>query len=139
MINVINLIAKRFLELYEEDFKDSEKAAELAGTMLPDGSWRDLDYEAERLPLWKSIEHFKRLNYLAFEGCYDEKVIKGLEFWYQKERKDSNWWWNEIGIQLDLAVCAVILRDKLSGKLKKQVADTFNEYVEERWTGTNRF
>jgi len=138
-MNVIDVIAERFLDLYRSDYADREKAAELAESMQSDGSWQDLDYEAEKLPLWKSMEHFSRLNYLAFCGKHDEKVIKGLEFWYKKERKDQNWWWNEIGLQLDLAVCATIFRDKLKGELKEKVSETFNEYVADRWTGTNRF
>lgn len=138
-MNVIDVIAERFLDLYRSEYSDREKAAELAESMQSDGSWQDLDYEAEKLPLWKSMEHFSRLNYLAFCGKYDEKVIKGLEFWFKKERKDQNWWWNEIGLQLDLAVCATIFRDKFKGELKEQVSETFNEYVADRWTGTNRF
>ena len=138
-MNVIDVIAERFLDLYRSDYADSEKAEKLAESMQSDGSWSDLDYEAEKLPLWKSIVHFDRLNYLAFSGKYDEKVIKGLGFWYKKERKDTNWWWNDIGIQLDLAVCATIFKDKLKGELKKKVTETFNEYVGKHWTGTNRF
>ena len=139
MNDVIEIIKERFLDLYKEGYSDIEKTEKLAAEMLSDGSWGDLDYEGEKLPFWKSIAHFDRLNYLAFSGKYDDKVIKGLEFWYKKERKDRNWWWNEIGIQIDLAVCGVLLKDKLTGRLKEQVSETFNEYVADRWTGTNRF
>ena len=138
-MNVIDTIAERFLDLYRDDYNDAEKAEALAESMQADGSWSDLDYEAEKLPLWKAIKHFDRLNYLAFSGKYDEKVIKGLGFWYKKERKDTNWWWNDIGLQLDLAVCGTIIKDKLKGELKNKVTKTFNEYVGKRWTGTNRF
>lgn len=131
-------VAKRFLELYRNDFDDGAKAEEFAKTMSPDGSWGDLDYEGATMPFWKCIRHFARLNYLAFSGKYDDLVIKGLNFWYLKERKDTNWWWNDIGIQLDLAVCGILLKDKFDGDLKRKVAETFNDSISDHWTGTNR-
>ena len=135
---MIETVAKRFLELYKNDFDDSAKAEEFAKTMSPDGSWSDLDYEGATMPFWKCIRHFARLNYLAFAGKYDDQVIKGLNFWYLKERKDTNWWWNDIGIQLDLAVCGIILKDKLDADLKRKVSETFNDSISDYWTGTNR-
>lgn len=137
-MNSIDLIAERFSDSGGE-FRDSEKASEYAESMLPSGAWPDLDYEGEKLPFWKCITHFARLNYLAYSGKYDDKVIAGLEFWYQKKRTDPNWWWNDIGIQIDLAFCGVLFKDKLYPELKKKVAETFNDSVAERWTGTNRF
>ena len=139
MKSSIDIVAERFLTENEGDYHDTDKAKELSESMSPDGSWADLDYEGVNVPFWKCISHFQRLNYLATAGKYDDKVIAGLSFWYQKERKDKNWWWNEIGIQIHLSYSAVLLRNKFDALLKKQVADTFNEYVEERWTGTNRF
>lgn len=134
----IDKLADKFVNRYIDHYSDDEETELLAQSMNSDGSWSDLDYEGKNLPFWRCVNHFERLNYLAVSKKYDDKVILGLKFWYKVKRTDPNWWWNEIGIPMKLAVSGILLKDKFDPELKKIVCEAFNDSILDKWTGTNR-
>lgn len=134
----IQKIAKRYIDSIASDYKNNEKAIKYLNEMLPDGSWGDLDYEGTKKPFWRCVEHFFRLNAIALYGKDMDAVIKGLEFWFTKERKDPNWWWNEIGVPMRCAPCAVLVNDRITEELRQKICSIFNERVADHWTGANR-
>jgi len=134
----IDKVADKYISFREDSYTLTEERVEkYAVSMKTDGSWDDIDYEGVKIPFWKSVEHFDRLNVLALSKKHDAEVIRGLEFWYSKERRDTNWWWNDIGFPMHAAICAILVRKEMCIDLRKRICDTFNEDIEEGWTGTN--
>lgn len=83
--------------------------AELLGKMSPDGTFPDLDYASKlRNDSWGPKFQLEWMGVLV--GAYlsegphkgDPKVkaavLKGLESWLANDYKNSNWWWNKIGV-----------------------------------------
>ena len=132
----IDKIAEKFLYWFQISYK-KELCDRALSTMTEEGCWEDIDYTGEKNPHWRVVEHLTRLNHMAYNGEIDG-VIRGLEYWYQRERKDSNWWWNDIGFPMELAECGVALRRVLAPELKTKLINSFNSDVSDYWTGTNR-
>ena len=136
---MIDKIASKYLKYYGEKYrKDELYVKELLGKMNLDGSFCDIDYSGKNGSYYNCLLHFDRINEIAFSEKYDDKAISALEFWYKEPRMDQNWWVNEIGIPMHLAISAIILREKLNGELKEKVLNSFNDFIKDEWTGTNR-
>lgn len=71
------------------------------------GAFTDIDYSAEDQTNWEPIKHINRLSDFVFaytnpkntyfqdESIYN-KIVKGLEYWYNCNPNSSNWWSNQI-------------------------------------------
>ncbi len=77
--------------------------------MRADGSWADVDYADQERTNWKAARHLERLLTMALayrRGATDERLNQeilarglrlGLDYWFQQDPKNPNWWWNVIG------------------------------------------
>ncbi len=102
--------------------------AEIKGfvaSLQPDGSWPDIDYKDRTRSMWKTTFHLQRLQ--AMVRAYRSRghvlyknpnlkrsILSALDFWFRKDFKNSNWWWNEIGVPMALSPTLILMEDNLS-------------------------
>ncbi len=135
-MNSIEIITKRFLESFDDTYNENT-AREYETLMNDDGSFKDLSYDCESKFMWKNYVHFSRLTEFALGNRID-LVEKGIDFWFLKERKDRNWWQNDIGLPKKCAFLALYTKDLLKEETKEKFKNIFNDDVSDEWTGANR-
>ena len=71
------------------------------------GCFTDVDYSRRDRTNWEPLTHIDRLYDFAFaytnpqntyyqnEDIYN-KIVKGLEYWYERNPNCNNWWYNQI-------------------------------------------
>lgn len=119
-----------------------------------DGSFTDVDYASIQRTNWPPLVHVERINdfvyaytnpenkYFGDESLYD-KIVKGLEFWHERNPWCHNWWYNQISEPQKLGVLLIQMRTG-----KKQIPAALEQKILERvktdggepakWTGANR-
>lgn len=86
-----------------------------------DGSFTDVDYASIQRTNWPPLVHVERISDLVFaytnpknkhfgeEALYD-KIVKGLEFWHERNPWCHNWWYNQISEPQKLGVLLIQMR-----------------------------
>lgn len=119
-----------------------------------DGSFTDVDYASIQRTNWPPLVHVERISDFVFaytnpknkhfgeEALYD-KIVKGLEFWHERNPWCHNWWYNQISEPQKLGVLLIQMRTgkkQLSADLEKKILDRVREDGGDpaKWTGANR-
>ncbi|MGH7995829.1 MAG: polysaccharide lyase family 8 super-sandwich domain-containing protein, partial [Opitutaceae bacterium] len=108
-----------------------------------DGSWPDIAYASRAPSLWPPIEHLRRVLALAVDAAARRDAnaragaVRGLEYWLRLDPKSSNWWWNTIGMEQQLASILVVLRDGLPPADLRAGCRLLRRSRVEGFTGTN--
>lgn len=119
-----------------------------------DGSFTDVDYASIQRTNWPPLVHVERISDLVFaytnpknkhfgeEALYD-KIVKGLEFWHERNPWCHNWWYNQISEPQKLGVLLIQMRTgkkQLPADLEKKILDRVREDGGDpaKWTGANR-
>jgi chondroitin AC lyase len=100
-------------------------------TQKADGSWPDIDSEDKRGTTWPLAEHMPRVQTLAKAYRAENSPLRGssevrqaigraLEYWYQRDFINLNWWHNEIGVPRNLAPALLLIRDELTPRELEQ-------------------
>lgn len=118
------------------------------------GCFTDVDYSRRDRTNWEPLIHIDRLYNFAFaytnpqnafyqnEDIY-HKIVKGLEYWYNRNPHCNNWWYNQIAEPQKLGVMLIQMRTG-----KKQIPSELETKTLQRilkdgghpakWTGANR-
>lgn len=118
------------------------------------GSFSDIDYDDTQMTNWAPIKHIERLSdfvyaytneknkYYQNEDLY-QKIVKGLEYWYDVDSESDNWWHNQISEPQKLGVLLIQMRigkkqipQELETKILKRIQETGGDPA--KWTGANR-
>lgn len=118
------------------------------------GCFTDVDYSRKDRTNWEPLIHVNRLYDLAFAYTHSQnayyqneeiyqKVVKGLEYWYERNPHCSNWWYNQVAEPQKMGVLLIQMR---AGKKQIPVAletQTLQRIYKEgghpaKWTGANR-
>lgn len=119
-----------------------------------DGSFTDVDYASIQRTNWPPLVHVERICDFVFaytnpknkhfgeEALYD-KIVKGLEFWHERNPWCHNWWYNQISEPQKLGVLLIQMRTgkkQLPADLEKKILDRVREDGGDpaKWTGANR-
>lgn len=119
-----------------------------------DGSFVDVDYASIQRTNWPPLVHVERISDFVFaytnpknkhfgeEALYD-KIVKGLEFWHERNPWCHNWWYNQISEPQKLGVLLIQMRTgkkQLPDDLEKKILDRVREDGGDpaKWTGANR-
>jgi len=111
----------------------------LAGTMLADGSWNDIDYDDKSETSWKPGAHLNRLVAMAVayrtpsSSSYDsetlrDKIVLGIDYYYTKSPTSNNWWYNDIGGPQDYMIPLILLK----GKIDRTLLLKYSAYLAEQ-------
>lgn len=118
-------------------------------TQQPDGSWKDIQYTCEDLKDWNAAQHLNRLLIMAHAWYqpnnpgYKSKeilaaIFQGLDYWYETDPINPNWWWNEIGAPMALGNCLLYLMDVCGAERIQRAVPAFERFLPgTRFTGQN--
>ena len=85
------------------------------------GSFTDINYANTDKTNWEPIKHIERLSSFVFaythpkntyfqnESIYN-KIVKGLEFWYNRNPNCANWWSNQIDEPQKIGILLIQMR-----------------------------
>lgn len=86
-----------------------------------DGSFNDIDYTRTERTNWPPQAHLDRI--LKMANCYLAQssrlyqsqtlhgaIVHGLQLWYAKNPKSSNWWYNQIAVPKALGLILIDMR-----------------------------
>lgn len=156
--NVKNNEFEQLMQKIRQDFANNPSPEKIAEELKPyneaDGSFTDVDYASIQRTNWPPLTHIDRLYDFAFaytnpQNSYygDEslfnKIVKGLEYWHERNPWCHNWWYNQIAEPQRLGILLIQMR---TGK-KHIPADQENKLLERikkdggnpaKWTGANR-
>ena len=119
-----------------------------------DGSFTDVDYASIQRTNWPPLLHIERLYDFAFayttpgnsyygnEALFD-KIVKGLEYWYERNPWCHNWWYNQIAEPQRLGIMLIQLRTgkkQIPAELETKTLDRVRKDGGHpaKWTGANR-
>lgn len=152
--NDIFIISERIIDTIIKDAViDNDYVRNLYVSMLPDGSWSDINYQDEEPSDWKPINHIQRLRLLSSAYFNEEsplyhdsllwtKVTIALEFWSHCNAHSSNWWWSYIGepmYLIDVLLLYKIGNNKaLDAGLYKKLRERFPAFSPSSFTGANK-
>lgn len=92
-----------------------------------DGSLRfsDVDYACQNRADWGAMWHLTRLELFALSAArggesYDRPIAL-LDTWLKLDPRNPNWWYNEIGMPMELGISAILLWDVLDSARREAV------------------
>ncbi|MBN2307540.1 MAG: polysaccharide lyase 8 family protein [Candidatus Hydrogenedentes bacterium] len=123
-------------------------ASDYVETLGEDGSWPDVDYANQARTAWTASHHLSRIRTMATAYCapgspangdaaLKAAILKALDFWFAKDLRNPNWWWNEIGVQLTLGPALLMLDDTLTPEQKARGIEIMKRSDWAGWTGQN--
>ena len=100
---------------------------QFATSLNSNHQWDDINYQDTEKANWKPLIHLKRLRDLALvwsnpkSSLYHNETIwkainGGLNHWFEKRYKSSNWWHNEIGVPQYARDIVILLKNNLSSE-----------------------
>jgi chondroitin AC lyase len=108
-----------------------EDARKLMGTLQPDGSWPDIDYQDRSASGWKTARHLSNVATLARayrspgSKLHGDESVRGtvlgsLDYWLSRDFQNSNWWWNQIGVPRSLLPTLLLVEKDLSAEQRSR-------------------
>jgi len=127
----VETIKARLVEdLLPDDPKGSEAkrllgaASGYAAALRADGTCPDVDYANRTSSAWKTPRHLSRVcelakaRRLAGGEALKPKALAALDHWLAKDYKNSNWWWNQIGVPRKMGEILLLLEPDLAAAQK---------------------
>lgn len=119
-----------------------------------EGKFTDVDYASIQRTHWPPLVHIDRLYNFAFAYTNSEnkyykneelynKIVKGLEYWHERNPWCHNWWYNQIAEPQLLGVLLIQMRTG-EKKIPAELEDKILERIKTdggnpaKWTGANR-
>lgn len=134
----IDLITERLVDEHLSGKYNPAWVADYAKTMNADGSWNDIDYDIV-IREYPAMAHLDRLVMmaLAYRQSGSEftdseellnKILLGIDYFYKKPPKSTNWWWNDIGAPRGYMTVLILLK----GKIDKDKLHYYSSYLEDK-------
>ncbi|MDE5760202.1 MAG: chloramphenicol resistance protein, partial [Bacteroides sp.] len=149
---------QQLMQKIRQDFATNPPAQEIEEALKTynetDGSFSDVDYASIQRTLWPPLLHIDRLYDFAFayttpgnkyyenEALFD-KIVKGLEYWYERNPWCHNWWYNQIAEPQRIGVMLIQLRigkQQIPAELESKTLERIHKDGGHpaKWTGANR-
>lgn len=105
---------------------NSEQAVRLLAAMKPDGTFPDVPYDDTGPGNWRAASHLSHVLTLARwysslgpdapeKNRARDAVFRGIDFWNGKDYRNSNWWWNVIGVPGTLSQIYILMDKEIEG------------------------
>jgi len=130
----IGIIKQRMITKLLGKKPDEARVEKLLESMKVDGSWASIDYKDKTRARWKTRRHLTNLQ-LMVKCCFhpdsslrgDPKLkkasLKALNYWLAKDFKNPNWWWNMIGVPMNLQGPLLLLDKDITGVRRKKAVE----------------
>ena len=123
-----------------------DRGEDLDGKLFyaPDGTLRfsDVDYACQNRADWGVMWHLTRLEFFALSAARGEegyeRSIALLDTWLRLDPRNPNWWYNEIGMPMELGVSAILLWDALDGRRREAVLSLLARGIIDADTSTHK-
>ncbi len=124
-----------------------ERGGVILAAMRSDGTFPDVPYDNTEPGNWRAAAHLSHVHALAAwyaslgpaapdRARLREAVFRSLDFWLEKDYRNSNWWWNEIGVPGRLSSIYLLLDRELEG-LRRSKGLKIIARAQLRMTGAN--
>ncbi len=114
--------------LKSEEFSASnEQADQILSLINSDGSFRDLDYTDHGPAAWCFETHTRRITVAATNSHVVDNEMKrnqlltSLNYFLAEHRRNDNWWYNDIGLPLNMCKVYLLLEDYLTMEQKELI------------------
>ncbi len=121
--------------LYKTKIPSRHDAEELYSTLSESDIsglyfWRDIDYTDNNPAQWCANKHHSRILTILRgygekklrDGEFVKKIVGAVKFWLHHDFKNSNWWYNEIGIPLGFADIGIMIYDAVDDEARSAFA-----------------
>ena len=114
-----------YKRLYSDYLQATETDTLNYKTQLSNGSWTDINYTSRIVTFWPPMQHLYRLHRMAGLFCNQQdknsalavKLLAGIKagiaYWQLKKPVSDNWFYNDIGKQLEFIQIMILMRDYL--------------------------
>jgi len=118
----------------------AKEVAKYVATLGADGRWPDVDYKTVTQSAWPVRDHLRRMKAIARVPHTAESVAAfrlALGAWLRGGFRNPNWWWNEIGVPLELGAACLAMDGELTESERAAVVERLRE-SKIGMTGQNR-
>jgi chondroitin AC lyase len=122
-MEVFNLIIARIQQENEKAIPANldTRVKSALNTYTSSGAFSDVDYGKTSQTNWEPLTHVSRLSLFVFaytkpDSSYYEnvelydKIVTGLQYWYDRNPRSSNWWYNQIDEPQKLGIILIQMR-----------------------------
>lgn len=113
-----------------------------------DGTWSDIDYNDTSRANWAAADHLQRVLVMAkasvmehggADQALNTAVLAAFHFWLQRDFRNPNWWWNQIGVPQLTGEIGSLMLPELPDADRQKVITTMmrTEWDIGHWTGAN--
>lgn len=127
----VETVRQRMIERWTDvDTLSTDALASLSlDTLRSDGSWPDVDYAHRGRTRWRAVAHLSRVRTMATrlrakrpgapaDPKLREGAVRAFRYWIEKDFRNPNWWWNEIGVPRTLGPTLLLLGDAVPEDLR---------------------
>lgn len=111
----------------EASLFSAQKAEEHLSTQKTDGSWADIPYGSTKMTNWEPLHHLFRLRDMAVahnkpghpafrSSAMRNGISRGLDYWFKTKPRSDNWWFRDIGPQLQLGPIMLLMKPHLTAQ-----------------------
>lgn len=125
----LEIITDRLVSSYLDEKVDDNIVSKLLDEMLPDGSFANVNYEqVKEMANFPVITHLENLKLMSIayhtqkskffhSKVLLKQIVFGIEYWYKKQPKSPNWWYNDIGTPRVYMVVLILLKGEIDNDL----------------------
>ena len=121
-------IRNQFVEYYAGLPVDDAKIEGYVDALSEEGIWPDINYASTRRGGWEVWGHMTRIvsvasAYVNPESSHYKKpktrdaILRALQHWFDKDYRNTNWWYAQIGIPEPLLESILLLGDDLPSQM----------------------
>lgn len=146
----VEVVRRRMLERWTSDGKRLvNEVLRNMKVLRADGSFPDVDYADRGRSGWKTVSHLYRVKSMATvyrlpavpeledRPRLREATLSALRFWVERDFRNPNWWWNEIGVPMALGPALLLLGDAVPDEVRSGGVKILERARLGRGTGQN--
>jgi len=145
----IETVRKQYIEYRIGSAPGDKSIRAQLKSLKPDGTWPDVDYADRDRSGWKTVNHLRRIEDLAeayrkpghsYAGKPELKsaIVKALKHWVDKDYKNPNWWYNNIGAPMSMANILVLMGNEVPKDTVTRAMATTMSRAKIGMTGQNK-
>jgi len=124
-VSAIDEMAELYSRLYTKYYDGTKGDVTLVTSQLSTGRWSDIDYADKSGTNWDPVNHLTRVKFMSKSYCEQTDkssslsvsllagIEKGLNVWFTGGFTSVNWWYQDIGQQLEIGPILALMKNYL--------------------------